>query len=86
MAKKTIEIECLEAWRHISNYLDDAVDSSLRADLEAHFKTCAHCSAILDGTRNVVKLVGDGKTFDLPPKVRQRLYLKLDEHLNSRKR
>jgi len=28
--------------------------------MEAHFKDCAHCKAILDGTRNVVKLVEIG--------------------------
>ncbi len=32
VAKKPIEIECKEVWRQISNYLDDEVDSGLRAD------------------------------------------------------
>jgi hypothetical protein len=26
--------------------------------MKAHFKVCAHCMAIFDGTRNIVKLVG----------------------------
>ena len=46
-----------------------------------HFKDCAHCSAILDGTRNVVELIADGRTFELPTKVSQRLYAKLNQHL-----
>lgn len=81
LAQKSVEIDCEEVWRNISNYLDKEVDPQLRFNLEAHFKDCAHCSAILDGTRNVLKLVGDGRTFELPAKTSKRLYAKLDEHL-----
>jgi hypothetical protein len=78
---KPIEIDCEEVWRHISDYLDKEVDAQLRFNMEAHFKDCAHCSAILDGTRNVLKLVGDGRIFELPAKTSKRLYAKLDAHL-----
>ena len=78
---KPIEIDCEEVWRHISDYLDKEVDPQLRFNMEAHFKDCAHCSAILDGTRNVLQLVGDGRLFELPAKTSKRLYAKLDEHL-----
>jgi anti-sigma factor RsiW len=71
---KVIEISCLEVWREISNYIDGDVDTELRARLEAHFKVCAHCSAVLDGTRNVVKLVGDGVEYVVPDGFSQRLY------------
>jgi Putative zinc-finger len=81
LGQKPVEIDCEEVWRHISNYLDKEVDPQLRFNLEAHFKDCAHCSAILDGTRNVLKLVGDGRIFELSAKTSKRLYAKLDEHL-----
>jgi anti-sigma factor RsiW len=54
---KVIEISCREVWREISNYLDDEVSPELRVRMDAHFKACAHCTAVLDGTKNVVKLV-----------------------------
>ena len=72
-----MEISCLEVWREISNFLDGEVDAELRARMEAHFKNCAHCKAILDGTRNVVKLVGDGFEYEMPQGFSQRLYDKL---------
>jgi hypothetical protein len=85
LAKKPIvEIDCVEVWRQISNYLDNEVDAGLRAVMASHFKDCAHCSAVLDGTRNVVKLVGDGKSFDIPAGASRRFYVKLDEHLATR--
>jgi hypothetical protein len=74
---KVIEISCLEVWREISNYIDNDVDAELRARMEAHFKVCAHCTAVLDGTRNVVKLVGDGIEYQVPEGFSQRLYNKI---------
>ena len=85
MANKPIEIDCVEVWRQISNFLEGEVDSALRASMASHFKDCAHCSAILDGTRNVVKLVGDGKAFEIPASASQNLYKKLNDHV-ARKR
>ncbi len=81
MVRKPIEIDCEEVWRHVSSYLDKEVNAELRAMMAAHFKNCAHCSAVLDGTRNVVKLVGDGKAFEIPARTSQRLYSKLDQYL-----
>ena len=85
MPKKPIEIDCEEVWRQISDYLDDELDAGLRASMSSHFKDCAHCSAILDGTRNVVKLVGDGRAFEIPAKASERLYNKLNDHLAARR-
>ncbi|HUI74679.1 MAG TPA: zf-HC2 domain-containing protein [Candidatus Acidoferrum sp.] len=74
-----IEISCLEVWREISNYIDGEISPELRARMEAHFKVCAHCTAILDGTKNVVKLVADGVVYELPEGFSQRLYNRLKE-------
>jgi len=76
---KMIEISCVEVWREISNYVDGAIDPELRARMEAHFKGCAHCTAVLDGTSNVVKLLADGVEYDLPQGFSQRLYTKLKD-------
>jgi anti-sigma factor RsiW len=72
-----IEISCLEVWREISNYIDDEVDPELRARMDAHFKVCAHCTAVLDGTKNVVKLVADGVEYELPSGFSERIYNKI---------
>lgn len=74
-----IEISCLEVWKEISNYIDNDVPPELRARMEAHFKGCAHCSAILDGTRNVVKLMGDGVEYQMPEGFSKRLYDKISD-------
>ena len=76
---RVIEISCLEVWKEISNFIDNDVEPELRERMEAHFKICAHCSAILDGTRNVVKLVADGVEYNMPDGFSRRLYDKIKD-------
>ena len=66
-------ISCREVLREISNYLEQDVPADLRARLQAHFQECNHCRAVLDGTGNLLRLVGDGRSFDLPLGFRERL-------------
>jgi hypothetical protein len=75
----TIEISCVEVWREISNYLDEEISSAVRERMEAHFKVCAHCTAVLDGARNVVGLVGDGRVFQMPEGFSKRLHERLQK-------
>lgn len=78
-----VEISCVEVWRELSNYIDGAVDPELRRRMEEHFKGCEHCAAVLDGTRNVIRLVGDGHAFELPAGFSDRLKKRLQEKLES---
>ena len=75
----TIEISCLEVWRQISGYLEEEISAEMRERMEAHFKACTHCSAVLDGTRNVVALVGDGRLYQMPEGFSERLYKKIQK-------
>ena len=54
-----VEINCSEVIREISNYLDECVSPELRQQITAHLEKCSHCTAIWDGLRNTVILVGD---------------------------
>jgi hypothetical protein len=78
-----LEISCTEVIQEISNFIDAGVDPELRARMEAHFKMCKHCTAILDGTRNVITLAGDGRTFTLPANFSKNLYRKLSAHIEE---
>ena len=78
-----IEISCVEVWQEVSNYIDGTIDPALRQRMEEHFKACEHCTAVLDGTRNVVRLVGDGQVFDLPAGFGERLKGTLARKLGS---
>lgn len=79
-------ISCEELWREISNYLEDDIDSTLRASMEEHFRSCKHCTAVSDGTRNVVRLYGDERMFEVPLGFSHRLYRRLEENMPGSRR
>jgi anti-sigma factor RsiW len=80
---QVVVINCRHVWQEVSNYLDGAVDADLRERMEAHFKDCRHCQAVLDGARNIVSLVGDDRMFDVPQGFSERLKQRLQEHLEK---
>lgn len=74
-----MEISCREVIDEISNYIEDDLEQGLRERITEHLQGCSHCTAVLDGTRNVIRLVGDDRTFVLPAGFSQRLYKKLQQ-------
>jgi len=78
-------VTCEQVWREISNYIEHEVDPSLRAAMEEHFRQCKHCSAVLDGTRNVIQLYGDDRVIELPIGFSSRLRRRLQEEMPAPK-
>jgi anti-sigma factor RsiW len=76
-----MRINCQHVWEYISAYIDGEVDAALRAEIDKHLETCEICSAVLDSTRNVVVLVADGRVFELPAGLSERLHARLDREL-----
>ena len=73
-------IECMEVISQISDYIDGNVESRLRLAIREHIRGCNHCAAIYDGTRNVIQLVCDGRTFELPAGFSDRMEARLATH------
>jgi Putative zinc-finger len=76
-------VSCEHVWQEISNYLDGEVSPELKAALEAHIRECKHCTAILDGTKNVVHLYADDRLVELPAGFSARWQRKLAESIPS---
>ena len=70
-------LTCKELWREVSNYIDGTVTPEMREKLEKHLAQCRHCTALVDGVHNVVVLVADGRTFELPTGFGDRLKKRL---------
>ena len=74
-------VNCHEVWREISNYIEGDLSPELKAQLETHLAGCRHCAALLDSTRNVVVLIADERTFELPSGFSQRLHERLADEI-----
>ena len=71
-------IDCYQVIRELSDYLEADLTPQLRLQIESHLKNCAHCMAVYDGLRNVVRLLGDEKAIELPEGFSERLYKRLN--------
>lgn len=76
-------LSCHEVWKEISNYLDGDVDPALRKDLEDHFAQCRNCTAVLDGTHNVIVLMADERAFSVPVGYSERLTARLRQEIEG---
>src|ERR1700691_4005389 len=84
-------VSCEEVWREVSNYLDGEVEPDLRVAIQKHIRGCRHCTAVVDGTRNVLQLYGDERMLEVPVgfghRLQQRLLeQRLDENLPGNRR
>jgi hypothetical protein len=79
-------VDCELVWREISNYLEGEIDSTLRAGMEEHFRTCKRCASVLEGTRNVIRLYGDERMMEAPVGFGRRLEKRLAQNARPPKR
>jgi hypothetical protein len=85
MENLILEISCVEVWQEVSSYVDDDLEPELKARLDLHFKNCKHCKAVLDGTRNTVRLMTDGEWYPLPGGFGERLFQRLSSECRKEK-
>ncbi len=74
-------LDCKDVWREVSAYLDGDLDPELRRDMEAHLANCRHCAALIDSTHNILVLIADERTFELPAGFSARLRDKLAQEM-----
>jgi predicted anti-sigma-YlaC factor YlaD len=80
-------ISCQEVWKDVSDYIDDELEPLWRAALDEHFAGCRHCTALLEGMRNVIAIYRDERVLAPPDGFHERLQQKLEkETIKSRRK
>jgi anti-sigma factor (TIGR02949 family) len=77
-----MELSCEEVISALSSYLDDEITPQLRCELQEHLAACRHCTAVMDGTRNVLRLLTDTRTFEVPSSFRRHLFEQIRKYGN----
>ncbi len=83
---KAMVVNCEEVWREISNYLDGEAEPGLRTAMEEHIRGCKRCTAVLQGTRNVIQLYGDERMSEVPLGFSSRLQRRLESSITGGRR
>lgn len=74
-------IDCRHVWDSISAYLDNTLSDEMRDLVQEHLNHCKICSAVVDSTRNIVRLTADDRVFELPLGFSERLHARLDAEM-----
>ena len=81
-----VVVNCEQVWQEISNYIDDEIDPTVRSAMDEHLHQCQRCTAVLDGTKNLVHLYGDERLFDVPMGYSWRMQRRLAGNMPGRRR
>jgi predicted anti-sigma-YlaC factor YlaD len=66
-------MRCEEVWRDLSEYIDGDLNQDQRVLFEDHVVACRHCTAVLDGTHNLIRLYRDERILSVPEGLHDRL-------------
>ena len=74
-------VSCETVLEELSNFVDGEIGPALRAEIEAHLRTCRRCSVLHDTLRKMLVIVADERTFEIPVGYSERLHVFIDQHL-----
>jgi anti-sigma factor (TIGR02949 family) len=66
-------VTCKEFLKELTDYLDDSMDASTRAELEDHLQWCHNCFVVCDTTKKTIEIYRDQNVYELPEDLRTRL-------------
>jgi len=74
-------VNCRGIVKELSNYLDEALDSTLRASIEKHLEHCEDCRVVVDTTKKTIQIYCNSEPAPLPEDTRNRLHEALAKRL-----
>jgi predicted anti-sigma-YlaC factor YlaD len=66
-------VNCKNIIKELSNYLDEGLDSSLKASIEKHLEHCEDCRVVVDTTRQTIQIFCNSEPAPLSDDTRARL-------------
>ena len=78
-------LTCKEFMQELSDFLDEAVDTGTRQELERHINECPNCWVVADTTRRTVQIYKGMDPFPVPADIESRLMAALDRKIASKR-
>jgi anti-sigma factor RsiW len=79
-------LTCKDFLNELSEYLDETIDTELRAKLEKHITECPNCWVIADTTRKTIRIYKGMDPYPVPADVEDRLMKALEKKMAARQR
>jgi predicted anti-sigma-YlaC factor YlaD len=74
-------VKCKKIINELADYLDEALDSDLRASIEIHLDKCKDCRLVVDTTKQTIEIFCNSEPVPLPANTRLRLHEALEKRL-----
>lgn len=74
-------MNCRSIVKELTNYLDEALDSTLKASIEKHLEHCEDCRVVVDTTKKTIQIFCNSEPAPLPEDTRTRLREALERRL-----
>ena len=78
-------LTCKDFLHELSDYLDESLDSEIRAKLESHISECPNCWVIADTTRKTIRIYKGMDPQSIPSDVEQRLMVALEKKMAAKR-
>jgi anti-sigma factor RsiW len=78
-------LTCKDFLRELSDYLDENLDSEIRAKLEKHITECPNCWVIADTTRKTIHIYKGMEPQPIPPDIESRLMVALERKMAAKR-
>jgi anti-sigma factor RsiW len=76
-------VNCQGLIIELTEYLDGALEGSLRIELEQHLMKCQKCRVVVNTTRKTIEIFCNAEPAPLPEDVRERLHDALVKRLSQ---
>ena len=77
---------CADFLKELTDYLDETIDSSTRAELEDHLAWCHNCYVVCNTTKKTIEIYRDSQLYELPDDLRSRLEVAILSKCSSKKK
>jgi predicted anti-sigma-YlaC factor YlaD len=74
-------VNCRSIVKELSNYLDEALDTTLKTSIEKHLEHCDDCRVVVDTTKKTIQIYCNSEPAPLPDDTKLRLHEALMKRL-----
>ncbi len=77
---------CADFLKELTDYLDETIDASTRAELEDHLAWCHNCYVICNTTKKTIEIYRDSQLYELPDELRSKLEIAIVSKCKGKKK
>ena len=78
-------VTCKQFLQELSDYLDETLEPSVRAELQRHVNECPNCWVVCDTTEKTLRVFKGMEPQSIPNEVENRLWAALEKKCNAKR-